>query len=112
MAYDRGSVAGKPFLMKHAEDAKIKDEGEKVHFEAAFKGVDHTTPSIEANAPSMIHESVQALQSHAQSNKGSLGTTRLFLDDIYIYFFSSGFFLMIYIYIYLYSVLSLDHESP
>lgn len=61
MASDRGSGAAKPFWMKHAEDAKIKDEGEKdaaakAAFEATFKGVDHTTPLIEA-APSMVSES-------------------------------------------------------
>lgn len=64
MASDRGSAAaaGKPFWMKHAEDAKIKDEGEKdaaakAAFEATFRGVDQTTPLIEAAAQSMVPES-------------------------------------------------------
>ncbi|AEE76828.1 RNA recognition motif (RRM)-containing protein [Arabidopsis thaliana] len=58
MASDRGSAAsgGKPIWMKHAEDAKIKDEGEKdaaakAAFEATFKGVDQTTHLIEPVAP-------------------------------------------------------------
>ncbi|XP_023641123.1 E3 ubiquitin-protein ligase RBBP6 isoform X1 [Capsella rubella] len=60
MASDRGSAAaGKTFWMKHAEDAKIKDEGEKdaaakAAFEATFKGADQTTHLIEAVAPSTV----------------------------------------------------------
>ncbi|KAG7583139.1 RNA recognition motif domain [Arabidopsis suecica] len=40
MATDRGSAAaaGTPFLMKHAEDAKIRHENENDHVEATFKG--------------------------------------------------------------------------
>lgn len=46
------SNAGKPLWMKHAEVAKIKEEGEKhaaakAAFDATFKGSDQPTPLIE-----------------------------------------------------------------
>ena len=56
------SNAGKPFWMKHAEDAKIKDDGEKdaaakAAFDATFKGVDQSTQLIEPAPSSTVPES-------------------------------------------------------
>lgn len=56
------SNAGKPFWMKHAEDAKIKDDGEKdaaakAAFDATFKGSDQQTPLIEPPPSSTVPES-------------------------------------------------------
>ncbi|CAA7042474.1 unnamed protein product [Microthlaspi erraticum] len=56
------NASGKPFWMKHAEDAKIKDDGEKdaaakAAFDSTFKGIDHTNTPLIESAPSTVPES-------------------------------------------------------
>uniref|UniRef100_A0A1J3HB06 RRM domain-containing protein n=1 Tax=Noccaea caerulescens TaxID=107243 RepID=A0A1J3HB06_NOCCA len=70
------NASGKPFWMKHAEDAKIKDEGEKdaaakAAFEATFKGVDHTTTPLIESAPSTVPESAPESDSDSDDDDES-----------------------------------------
>lgn len=57
----RGAALTRPAWMKHAEEAKLKDEEEKAAaaraaFEATFKDVDHVGASGEASSDSEADE--------------------------------------------------------
>ncbi|KAJ0235765.1 RNA recognition motif [Hirschfeldia incana] len=71
------SNAGKPFWMKHAEDAKIKDDGEKdaaakAAFDATFKGSDQQTPLIEPPPSSTVPESSSESESDSDDESDYL----------------------------------------